>query len=513
MSNEPAPSSRRAEAPLRRILIEPPPPPRHKLVIPIVAVYAAVIFAWLYLRHRHYGSATFELGSQSSVLWALSHKLTAWNSVERVHQWSNHFEIALLPLAVLFRITSTPVWLFLVHAIAMAATALPIEAIARRVTRDPVTSLVATFAVLFMPQLALASLADFHPLALTALPLAVMVWGIEANVSRAVAIGAITAILIREQMGLLVAAAAVAWWLRHGKRRLIASALLAAIGLSAFFIAIFAIVPSFGSGGESRVITNYQSIGGSAGEAMSTAGTSPLKVLSLMVKGGRPGYLARLGAGAIPLLLLALIAPRKCAWPLLIALPQIGIQLVSDKSEKWDIRSHYGAPVVPLIAASAALALGHLPALSKLPEKLRAHAPKLAAAVWLVIGLAVGIKHVPTPIGRTRPIDPTLKGSKREAALVRALGLVPKDASISAQDNMVPHLANRVDVHMFPDGARTDDFILIDGGGPARNFEDRKELVQAMLRLRADPKLELLVDEAGVILAKRADPEAEAPPK
>ena len=81
---EHAPLAEQAPAPVSLRYLVPRDPARHPLVIPLAVLYAAVIFVWCALRHRHFGSSAFELGAYHSVLWNVAYRGTPWNSLERV---------------------------------------------------------------------------------------------------------------------------------------------------------------------------------------------------------------------------------------------------------------------------------------------------------------------------------------------------------------------------------------------------------------------------------------------
>lgn len=470
---------------------------RHPLLIPIAGLYAALLFASAFLRHRHFGSTTFELGAYHSMLWNVAFRGTPWNSLERVHQWSTHLEVGVAVLAPFYWIVVSPVWLWLAESLCVAAAAIPIDALARRITGDPVVGVLAAVAMLLSPQLVLGQMADFHMLALCTLPVAVMAWAVEVDSSRGLALGAVAAIALREQMGLLVAVAAVLWVLRHGRRRALPAVALAIMATAVSAIEIFLVIPAFGSGQSFRYISQYAQLGRSADEALHTATSKPLGVMATMIEARRARYVAELVSGAAPLVFLALRSARRSAWPLLIALPQLALQLVSSSSRKYALHFPYGMPIVPLIAASAVMALAFVPT-----DKWR-DARRLAATGWLALTLLHLAGKLPSPSGHGRPIDPGFAGSPRAAALAKAIAAVPKEASISAQDGIVPHVAARSEIHCWPDGESTDEYILLDMEGVATNVENPGAITAAVRELRADPSFERVVDEAGVLLAKR----------
>lgn len=481
-------------------------PPRHPLVVPLAVGYAALIFAWCFLRHRHFGSSAFELGAYHSILWNVAHRGTPWNSLERAHQWSTHLELGLLPLVPLYRILPTPAWLWLAEGAACGAAALPIDALARRVTGDRVVGLLAAAAMLVTPQLVLGQVADFQPIALAILPMATMAWAIEVDSSRGLVLGAAWAILLREQLGAVVAVACVLWVLRQGLRRAPHAVALGIAAIAASAISIFWIIPSFGEEQAVRVAAQYGSLGG---------GSFAQRFLSAISAADRRAYVLGLASGMLPLLFLSLRSLRRSAWPLLLAASPLAVQLFSREQRKWDLHYPYGVPVVAAFAAAAVLALRHLPAKpggaaasaqgSAAGEAAAAGTDyrRLVAAGWLVLTLVHLVSILPSPFGRARALDTAFDGSTRAAALARAIAMVPADASISAQDDVVPHVAARSEIHRWPDGIDTDDYVLLDADGGAANVRSKTTLITAARGLRADPSFEILLDEAGVVLAKR----------
>jgi uncharacterized membrane protein len=467
--------------------------PRHPLLTAIVVAHAAALFTWSLFRHHTFGS-TSDLGAYHSVFWSFAHRGTPWNAVERVHQWSIHLEIGLAWLWLPYKIYPHPIWLFLTQAIGCAAAAYPVEALARKITADRLVSTLCAVAVLLTPQLLLAEIADFHAATLCVLPMAIVAWGIEADSPRAVAAGAVAALSLREHMGLLLVAAGLAWVIRHGMRRAAAGLTLAVFGAAYFVLAVKWVIPAFGGGQTFHTATEYMRLGGSTDGALQTVSKSPLKLFSLAFQGHRKIFALELAAGGLPLLFLSLRSLRRSAWPLLLAAPLLAVQLLSDDPAKWSIASHYGAPLVPLFAAACVLSLHFL--------SPKSDARPLFAAAWLAIGLMFDAKVIPSPRNHGGAFDRTFEDTPRYAALREALGRLPPAASISAQDDVVPHVAARAEVHEWPDGEATDEYVLLDVNGLSRHNR-HDELVAAFKKLRGSTEFQVLVSRAGVLLVKR----------
>ncbi len=479
------------------------PVARHRLVVPLVIAHGVVMLLWSLFRHHNFGSSS-DLGAYHSVAWNFAMRGSLWNSLERIHHWSTHMELGLLWLWLPYRFFPSPAWLLLTQSAAAAAAALPIEAVARRVTRDPRIALFAALAMLLTPQLMLAEIDDFHAVTLCALPLAVLVWGIEVDSAIAVTIGALAVLSLREQMGLLLVAAAVAWVLRQGKHRVGSALLLGTGGLAFFLFAVTWAIPQFGTGQSMRYAAQYQRLGATPGEALKLASQHPLTFLTMAFEGERKLLPIALASGGFPLILLSLRSLRKAAWPLLLAVPLLAVQLLSGDPEKWSIHSHYGAPIVPLFTMACVGALVLIPA----EKQWRLY----AALGWLVLTAIHMVMVLPSPVGPGSPIDPAFVGSPREAALRKALSLISGDDSVCTQDNVLPHLSDRIEIHEWPDGMLTDDFILLDQDGPTRTIRDRERLSRAASRIRADAAFTVLIDDAGIFLAKRKPTDGNEPP-
>jgi uncharacterized membrane protein len=471
---------------------------RHPLVIPVVAGHALVMALWSILRHAHFGSANHDLGAYDNVFWNLAHRGIPYNSVERVHQWSNHFEIGLLWLRVPYRIAPSPIWLLLFQQISCAIAALPIESIARRATGDRKVALVATVATLLTPQLLLAEIYDFHSITACAFPMALLALGVDRDSPKWIGVASVLAMSVREQMGLAVAGAALAWVLRHGFHKRGVHALgLAAVGIGGFVLEVLWVIPSFAGGGAFRYFVQYGRLGRSPRAALEFAASHPVRFVMLPFEGGRLLYLVLLACGMIPLLILSLRSPRRCAWPLVIAAPLLAVQLFNDNPLAWNIHYQYGAAVVPLLAASCALTMSDE---GSAPLAWRGW----LARVWLVgtlleMSAAVLVKLY----GDGRPIDPDFPDSSRAQALRSAINMIPPDATVSALDRIGPHLAHRPEIHDWPDGEKEDRFVVLESGGMRDEPEERRRVEDGVERLRNDPHFVIRFDRAGVLLAER----------
>jgi uncharacterized membrane protein len=469
---------------------------RHRLFGVIALAYGLFLFAWSALRHAHYGSRAYDLGAYHQVFYDLGAHGSLWSPIEQMHQWSGHLEVGLLPVGLLYRVAPTPLWLFGLQAAACALTAVPVEALARRLSGDSRIALVCTIATLLTPQLLFASIRDFHSLTLCAFPMALLVLGVETDALLPIVVGSALALSLREQMGLAVFVAAIAWVVRHGRARVPYAIVLGAAGLAVFFAEVLWLIPSFASGGTFRYVTKDYALGGSPKEAFAFALSHPLRFAALPFEGRRRLiYPLVLASGAVfPIIVAILRSPRRAAVPLLILAPLLLVQLYSVNVTVFSVEGHYGAPLVPLIGAAAAVGVGSL-------ARQRTRLGLILAVTWLVATTVHAFGAVgPHAFEQGGPLDRSFVGSPRERALARAVEAIPRDTLVSAQDTITPHLAG--DIRLWPAAEATARFVVLDGNASA-DTTPPEVFAAAAERLRHDPNFEVRVDEAGVLLVER----------
>jgi uncharacterized membrane protein len=258
------------------------------------------------------------------------------------------------------------------------------------------------------------------------------------------------------------------WW----------GAAVAAISLVWFALATFVIVPRFAADlygvAESGYFARYGALGDSPLDILRSFFTQPALVWQILTEPARLRYLLGLVA---PFALLPLLAPEI----LLLAAPVLLANVLSAYPAQYYGEFHYSAPVMPYVAAAAAVGLGRLwgwiwrrtegasPAFQHLPaanagamaaaavmhNSSTAVRPLLTLALLLWIGgWAVG-SHVlfgrgpgggrydPTPITAHHALLPAL------------VAQLPPDAAVTATAAVHPHLAMRRFLYQFPLGLET----------------------------------------------------------
>jgi uncharacterized membrane protein len=167
--------------------------------------------------------------------------------------------------------------------------------------------------------------------------------------------------------------------------------------------------------------------------------------LGVVVTGDKMLYLLALLA---PLGFLPLLAPRVAA----AALPGLAMNLMSTDPVLYHHRTQYQAFVLPFLILAAVEGLAVLRGSPRFARmRLPATAPLVVAGL---IALALTARTV-NDLG----VSKWGLGSEQRAVR-RLVARVPPAVAVSVNERVVPHLATRPEVYVFPDGVARSQWIV-----------------------------------------------------
>jgi hypothetical protein len=189
----------------------------------------------------------------------------------------------------------------------------------------------------------------------------------------------------------------------------------------------------------------------------------------------------------LPLGLLPLLGPAA----LLIALPELAINLLSSTATQTSIRFHYTAGVVPGLTAAAVLGAA----------RCTRGRPELA--VPLGVGVAAAALAGVLVLGPVPDRLDDYRRTEHDRAAATAVELVPEDTPVSATNTLGAHLSERRRVLSFP-LLRDALWIAVDQRRPS--LGDRLNPPEAPARiatLRSDPAWRVVLDRDGILVLRR----------
>ncbi|MET9698281.1 DUF2079 domain-containing protein [Streptomyces sp. NPDC006529] len=330
----------------------------------------------------------------------------------------DHFSPVTALLAPFYRLFPTPVTLLVAQAALFALSAVPVTRASVRLL-GPARGLAlgAAYGLSWGVQRAVEF--DFHEICFAVPLLAFALEALLRRRTRAALLWALPLVLVKEDLGLTLAALAcvAAWRARaHDRRGVRLAALAAAFGTAASVLTFAVVIPAFNAAGD----YDYWS-------KVAQAGPGAALTDGLGVK------LATLGWLLVPTTgLLALRSPL-----LLVALPTLGWRFLSGDPHYWSTDWHYSAVLMPVLALALADAVDlsrHSPR-----PRLRAYALQVPSAV-LAAALALSVTTLPL----ARLAEPgTYRMPDRVAAAERLFAGIPDGARVEADVAPIARLTSR----------------------------------------------------------------------
>jgi uncharacterized membrane protein len=400
---------------------------------------------------------------------------------DQVSRLASHVDPLLAIFAPLWIVWPSPSLLLVAQAVAVALGAVPVYWLARRHLDSRLAASAFGVAYLLYPPVQWLTVDDFHPVAL-ACPLLLFAFSyLDEDRIGPFAGFAVAAALAKEEIGFVVAAMGV--WYALSRRRAWTGGVTAALGTAWSIIAIAVVIPAAGDDG-ADFYGRYEEVGGSPLGIVEETVTDPLHILSVALDERGVEYLVDL---VLPLAGLPLLAPAL----LIVAVPELAINLLSSTPTQTSIHFHYTAGVVPGLFAASVFAAGRI--------SRRNHA--LAAPIGLglcVLGLVASVLQGPMP---DRLGDYEL--SKHDRLAEQALDLVPAESPVSATNSLGAHLSERHRVFSYP-LVREAEWIAIDERRPS--LGDRLDPPGAVARiaaLRGDASWRIVFDRDGILVLQR----------
>ncbi len=440
------------------------------------AVVAFLVLATLYVsvsfqQYRRMDAYIFDLGFFASVVRDYSHGDLPEIPLTDTATAALHFSPALAVLAPLVLLVGSPLTLLFAQAVAVAAGVVPLM----RAAGAGVTAWVVALSYGLAPGFGALVGFDFHEVAL-AVPLVSLSMAAMLRADHPAAVlWALPLILVKEDLGLTVAALGAVVFLRGSRRW----GLLAVVVGAGAFLAIH---------GWLLPVLN----GDSGGFSSKYAPTSPADALRILAD-GVPSKLRTVLFLLLPTGLLALRAPML----LVVVLPTFGWRFLSDRYTYWDPWYQYDAVLVP-VAVAAMIEGARL-----LEDRVR--------GAFLCIAALATLALVPQQAFSQVWQRDFWSEQPRTVAVDRALDEIPTGSRVAASDNLGARIALRTELYLVGD-------TLAPDGPPAPASEfDEVEWVAFDLRFPYPPTqewrgfaqlldsgaFEVVADIDGVIVAQR----------
>jgi uncharacterized membrane protein len=469
------------------------------IVLKLMLSSMLILFSLSSLRHGLFESHAWDLGIFDQPLYLLSRGLPPISSLLDFHILGDHAAWIFYPLSLLYWLYPSVHWLFVVQAVALSLGAWPTWQLAMQAGVARPQAIALSIAYLLYPLIFNLNLFDFHP-EVIALPLILTaVWMARANRVWGFTLCIVVALGCRDALSLTVAAMGV--WLWGFERRPRCGAIALISGISWLFLATQVIIPQFQSKGVLGA-GFYASFGETVPEIALNMLLRPDLVARYILTWENAGYLviliAPLAWGLVPhgpkapadgMKQQPRGAGLRVLAPLVAALPQLLLNLLSPYPMQKNLINQYSLPILPflLLTAIATLAAGR---------------SWLVRPRWIVLWSLVGfvaLGQVSLFGGRyLRRLD-TWQASQRAIARITTSGGVLAPAAL------VPHLSHRVLIHPVTAAAANLDayeYVLLNQRHPG-SLSSPEAIAALLQQVRQNPQFVPVFQQDGVVLFRR----------
>ena len=418
---------------------------------------------------------------------------------------SDHWSPILAVLAPLYWIQDGPGTLLVAQAVLFALAIPPLWAFTRRQLGARCAYLVAAAYALSLPVMAAVTF-DFHEVAFVPVLTAVMAERFQAGRRLPAILAAVALLLVKEDMGLLIAGYGL-YLLVTGRRW--TGLAFAVGGVAATWLASRVLIPAFG--GSASFYWAYGEFGRTAGSAAVGIVTHPLHALHVLVT---PEVKVRTMTGLlVPLGFLPLASPLTLA-----AVPLLAERmLASGYPLWWQAKFQYNAFIVMVLVLAAvdgaARIERHWPSWLALDLRLtlsraRAGGPGRGwrpATFWAAAVCVAAVAYVPfSPFGPLLHPNFYLVNARMHAA-EQAVAQVPSGAEVEAANNIGPHLSGRDSVLLLDGTPRWAPWVVADTRGLDFPFCSPAQQAQEVFFLRAHGYRLVFTDDGYVVLHRPPD--------
>ncbi len=413
-------------------------------------VYALVMGFIVVTRHLALQTHALDLGYYVQVVWSIGRGHGAYVTLPAMHAWGDHFSPVLYLLVPLGWLapggTALSAALLIAQTLVFALGAVAVFRYAARrlAPRADAERLAAGFALLYLvnPSLHGINIRDIHPqaFAIALLPAAALAFDARRYGWCAVAL----VLTLGGREDCTVAVVGFAIWLALARRRWVLGATVAVASVALLFGDVTWVMPYF-RGSPYPHLHRYPHLGSSLGEILLTLAVKPWQWIGVLVSAKKIVYLLAVLA---PFGFLPLLAPASLA----AALPGFAMNLLSLDPVLVNYRAQYQSFVLPFLVLAAIDGYARL-------SRWRRFAPVGAA---LALGFLASIALTARTINDLTVTRWMLTADQR--ALHALMGEIPAGAIVSTNERLVPHLATRREVYIYPTGVERSEYVLtLDG--------------------------------------------------
>lgn len=421
----------------------------------ILALLLIIIFSVIYAfmsvqKHNSFQTFGWDLAVFDHGIWQWSQFKIPYSSFHDLPWLADHFNPILITVVPFYWIWADVRLLLIIQAILVCFGAIPLYYLSKKVTKNNLFSLTIVLGYLLFYSLQSFIFSDFHDFAFLPLTLGGVLVFWEYKKTYFYWLFFLLALLVKEEVGLLLAAIGV-WGLFYDRSRWKQSLLSIVIGTGYTFLMLIQIMPfiggqsyrhsGFGQSGEGimdvifKLLTNPLYL-------VNSFWDSPIKVNTILNTFWPWGFL-----------------PFFSPATLILVLEQFASRFLDyGKPIRWTLLFAYSLPMATIMAWGSIYGFNNV---VKILQKMG----QSKNLITLMVTLTLLVLIISSDVILHSPINALLKPQfyNREKWIddnLQVLKCIPKNVSVSAQNSLAPHLSQREKIKVFPEGIGFDYIVL-----------------------------------------------------
>ncbi|MBI2864684.1 MAG: DUF2079 domain-containing protein [Chloroflexi bacterium] len=422
-----------------------------RLTYLIIGLYALTFALLSIQQHDGFGTNAFDLGNMDQAVWNTANgrwfHFTNWQGGHS--RLAAHVEPILLPISLLYMVASSPKTLLVLQSVVISLGALPAFWLARKKLANDFAAVTFASAYLLAPELEAANLADFHAVSLSAAFLLFAFYFVDQRRYVLFSVFALFAMSTKEEIPLVVLVMGLYVVFAQKKPRL--GWAIAGFSFIWFIVAFFVIIPHFNPLKASPYLTRYDYMGSSPRQILFDFVFNPGKTIETLADPMKLDYLRTM---LQPVLYLSLLSPTSFA----LAIPDLGINLLSNFQQMYSGGAHYSSAVIPAVIISAILGLANAQRFVRaFSEALAQPITYVLSGLVLILSISGYYQGVVLPLSDHFPVVTSHNRLAQEF-----IKRIPQDKGVSAGSTLNPHVSQRERLYLFPDGLDDADYVFLD---------------------------------------------------
>ncbi len=421
-----------------------------------IIIYVLYFINTTFLRFDNFYTGKFDLGNMSQTAWNTVNgrifEFTNPNGTEIVSRLAFHADFILILISPFYLLWESPKLLLLIQTLIISFGAIYIYLISNNILKNKNISLVFAFSYLINPLVNYVNLYDFHAVALAITFLLAAFFYILKNKFLLFLFFAILAGLTKEQVWLASGILSLYYFIKtynsnfsstRKKTIRFLSLIFSLISFFIFYVLLWIVIPNV-SGSTHFALSYYSDFGNSPGKIIKNIIFDPIKIISVVFQEKQLEYLYNL---FLPVGFLSIFSPLF----LIFALPDLGINLLSNNKQLSDIYYQYTSTIIPFIFISSIFGF------KILTKKIN----KNILIIYLLICSICAAYHIgPLPFSKNPNVDMYTKPLINRSEITYFLDSLSNEYSVAATNNLGAYLSNREKLYVIPNGIEQADFVI-----------------------------------------------------